>query len=573
MTELCLTGILEGREFVLKAKVDLGPVVSKEPFGDPAARDLFARAQLDYLARAHRLRLGLSDEAFFASLDRGNYSTSDELVSAQIDVSLETGVQSPYTSFIALLPEDRRRLDPRDVSALDQALLRVTERRRELAESARDPALASDETSAIDDPDGVEAEEVEKELVESLDDPIVTDLEVAEDRFQTRRDQPLSAAPFNGVGLNDVLGVGGGAGGRSGGKYGARGTGKVGGRASQKAVGWSLDWMPSHQGEDGSWSADQVRVRCASKHPDFEPCSDLGAGRHDVGVTAVSILSYLGSGNTVSTGKHKQVVRNGLKYLMGIQDPTCGRFGKALGQGASDGSLYDHAVATVAMTEGYGLSKWPILKGPAQRATDFLIAAIADDVAWSSTADPTTHLDLWTAAWATMALASARDFGLRVPDEVIEKLGARIADDAGAWSQTDPARGVSRGTARTAVALLYRVLLKQESASTDPFTEAAVAILMKQQPDRTGHPDAIDYHYECFASYALYQVGGDNWDTWQAAMLNAIVKAQNSEGPRKGTWEPSVDPWGDAGGRVYASAINALSLEVYYRYDRFVGAR
>ena len=39
----------------------------------------------------------------------------------------------------------------------------------------------------------------------------------------------------------------------------------------------------------------------------------------------------------------------------------------------------------------------------------------------------------------------------------------------------------------------------------------------------------------------------------------------------KGSWDP-IDPWGGDGGRVYSTALLAMCLEVYYRYDRVIGA-
>ena len=42
--------------------------------------------------------------------------------------------------------------------------------------------------------------------------------------------------------------------------------------------------------------------------------------------------------------------------------------------------------------------------------------------------------------------------------------------------------------------------------------------------------------------------------------------------PSCGSWEP-IDRWGGEGGRVYATAINALTLEVYYRYANVFGTR
>ena len=56
-------------------------------------------------------------------------------------------------------------------------------------------------------------------------------------------------------------------------------------------------------------------------------------------------------------------------------------------------------------------------------------------------------------------------------------------------------------------------------------------------------------------------------------MVGAIIELQETEGCARGSWDPRVDPWGDHGGRVYATALCTLCLEVFYRYDRILGAR
>jgi hypothetical protein len=49
-------------------------------------------------------------------------------------------------------------------------------------------------------------------------------------------------------------------------------------------------------------------------------------------------------------------------------------------------------------------------------------------------------------------------------------------------------------------------------------------------------------------------------------MQAAVVSLQRQDpGSLQGSWDP--DPvWGGHGGRVYATAMAALTLEVYYRY-------
>jgi hypothetical protein len=47
---------------------------------------------------------------------------------------------------------------------------------------------------------------------------------------------------------------------------------------------------------------------------------------------------------------------------------------------------------------------------------------------------------------------------------------------------------------------------------------------------------------------------------------------ENKEDNFYGSWDP-VGAWGRDGGRVYSTALCALILEVYYRYNNVPGAR
>jgi hypothetical protein len=91
----------------------------------------------------------------------------------------------------------------------------------------------------------------------------------------------------------------------------------------------------------------------------------------------------------------------------------------------------------------------------------------------------------------------------------------------------------------------------------------------------------IDYYYWYYASLALFQVGGSIWQTWEKSMVKVLLDYQRGWHPKDqekglgtkelldehGSWD-AVDAWSAAGGRVYATAINCLTLEVYYRYQR-----
>ncbi|MEW6747430.1 MAG: hypothetical protein AB1486_32265 [Planctomycetota bacterium] len=428
-----------------------------------------------------------------------------------------------------------------------------------------------------EEPPPPETEVEEQEVVE--EEPVVE--EQAEEILD---EETPDDSPFDAKGLNDVIGVGGGAGGGFGRKYGKR-AGRGGGVASQKAVDWGLDWLYRHQHEQGYWGADSFQDECKET-----VCSGTGNTTCDVGVTGLSLLAFLGAGNTVNTGKYKNTVKKGLRWLKDYQNiEVDGLFGDRSGQYF----MYNHAIATLAMCEGYGLSNWPLLRRPAQQGLDFIAQSRNPYKVWRYYYPPTGRdedNDMSVTGWMLFALASGKDFGLKVDDTAL-KAGTNFIDEMtdpqtsrtgynrrGGWSAREPGDEIrwpyENGECMTAVGVLCRILLLEDKniePDSIPAIKGGGRVLEAQTPQWT--EGFVDFYYWYYGSYAMYQLSGSYWDKWQRAMENAIIKNQMETGCEKGSWDPLVDPWGDVGGRVYSTALNVLSLEVYYRYDRLAGAR
>lgn len=78
----------------------------------------------------------------------------------------------------------------------------------------------------------------------------------------------------------------------------------------------------------------------------------------------------------------------------------------------------------------------------------------------------------------------------------------------------------------------------------------------------------MNLYYWYYGSYALFQLGGKPWKEWNEHMRRALLTNQRRGNiDEDGSWDP-VGEWGAAGGRVYATAIGAMTLEVYYRFQR-----
>ena len=118
----------------------------------------------------------------------------------------------------------------------------------------------------------------------------------------------------------------------------------------------------------------------------------------------------------------------------------------------------------------------------------------------------------------------------------------------------------------TAVSVICRIFTG-ERRSEDAIRKGAK--LMEESPP-TWSARKMNFYYWYYGTYAMFQVGGDKWKNWNEAMQKALLPNQRQRGCEDGSWDP-VAEWCLAGGRVYATAILALTLEIYYRYERASG--
>jgi hypothetical protein len=95
-----------------------------------------------------------------------------------------------------------------------------------------------------------------------------------------------------------------------------------------------------------------------------------------------------------------------------------------------------------------------------------------------------------------------------------------------------------------------------------PAAAEAIGLLSRSPPTAAGY-NIYTWYY---ATLASFHAGGPQWEAWNRQLQAAILPLQHrSGGPLDGSWDPDR-VWGGHGGRVYATALAALTLEVYYRY-------
>ncbi len=368
-----------------------------------------------------------------------------------------------------------------------------------------------------------------------------------------------------------------GGGGRGGGGGGQGGGGGRGGYKTEDAVNNALKWLRNHQSPDGHWDSAGFSAQCKGT-----PCDGPGSSAHDIGVTGLALLCFLGAGQTHQEGYYRETVKNGLKYLRSQQDED-GCIGQRIGQHF----MYDHACAALAMAEAYGMTGERQFKEPAQKGITFILRAQNPYSAWRYAFPPDGDNDTSMTGWMIMALKSAKMSGLKIDEESFKSAMnfiTEMTDEAtGRTGYTERGSAPSRlnelmqlfpaekSEALTAVGMLVRIFSDRE-ADKDPMIDKGADLLAARVPVWEVGTGDIDFYYWYYGSLSMFQVGGTRWDKWNAALKTACLDHQRNKAEEclLGSWD-AIDPWSGAGGRVYSTAVNCLSMEVYYRYDKVFG--
>jgi hypothetical protein len=372
------------------------------------------------------------------------------------------------------------------------------------------------------------------------------------------------------VASNTPVGIGGNPAGPGPGE--GRRARRRGGSVPSTQIQRALEWLVAHQDDDGHWDCDGFMKHDVAG----DPCTGPGNGVHDVGVTGLALLALLGDGSTLRSGPHREPVKKGVQWLLAQQED-----GGRLGSAVANDSVYDHAIATYALAEACGLSESTILRKPLERALGHLAAHRNPYGAWRYQPRDGDS-DTSVTGWCVLALGSAKSFGVPVDENALKAALAHFdscTDAAGRTGYTKAGERSARrpgdhavrfpperGEAMTAVSLFCRYFLGQ-NREEHPTMKQQEALLVANPPVWDLKAGTIDAYYWYYGSYAMFQAGGKAWAEWQKHLGTAVLATQRTDGNARGSWDPAC-AWGEDGGRVYATAILCLTLQVYYRYGK-----
>lgn len=259
------------------------------------------------------------------------------------------------------------------------------------------------------------------------------------------------------------------------------------------------------------------------------------------GVVGLCIAAFLAHGEDPNNGEHAGLIRKGTDYIISKQKSGNGYIGN---------SMYNHAFATKALAELYGVLEHPELASSLQKAIDLILSSQAKNRfgAWRYSPD-SRDADTTVTGSQLVSLFAARNAGIKVPDQAIKKglsyLSSCRGSD-GAYGYTSSAGGKPT---LTAIGVLCLALAKETDSKG---YKASVAYLKKNLDFRDRY---YPYYFEYYMSQALFHADEELWEDWNARNMRYLGTIQSPNGSFQGNQ-----------GQAFSTAGALLSLALNYRY-------
>ncbi|MEO8615235.1 MAG: prenyltransferase/squalene oxidase repeat-containing protein, partial [Luteolibacter sp.] len=246
-----------------------------------------------------------------------------------------------------------------------------------------------------------------------------------------------------------------------------------------------------------------------------------------------------------NNGPYAKTIRSGIDYILTQQNSTNGYIGS---------SMYNHAFATKALAESYGVVDNPKIAPALKHAVELILSSQKKNRfgAWRYTPD-SRDADTTVTGCQMVTLFAARNAGIGVPDEAIKKglsFLASCRSSDGSYGYTSSSGGKAT---LTAVGTLCLSLAKETDSKA---YQTSLAYLKKNLDYRDRY---YPYYYEYYMSQALFHADEATWKEWTARNIRYLSTIQSSDGSFPGNQGASFN----TAGALLSLALNFRYLPIY----------
>jgi hypothetical protein len=289
----------------------------------------------------------------------------------------------------------------------------------------------------------------------------------------------------------------------------------------EAAIDKGLKYLAGAQQEDGSWGRS-----------------------HSVANTALALMAFMVKGHMPERPPYGTVMSKGIDYLLRAGVDNAGYMGS---------SMYEHGLATLALSEAWGMSsRSEKIREGLKKAVNVILKSQSPRGGWRYQPIANDE-DVSITVMQVMALASAKEAGIVVPNATIEKAVKYVKSLQNANGGFSYHSSTERhpGFARTAAGVTALLVCGDRNSSELKSGLEYLRKVDKTKFDRL--PDSGWYYYgHYYAAVAMFLAGDSYHRDWYPQIRDALLKKQHANG--------------SFGGEEYGTPMAILILGIPYRF-------
>ncbi len=295
-----------------------------------------------------------------------------------------------------------------------------------------------------------------------------------------------------------------------------------------------LQFLASAQNEKGDWK---------------------GGGEQGPGVTGLALMVLLASGEDPNFGLYSNHVRRALRSIISLQNAGTGILGS---------SMYHHGFSMLALAEAYGTvddrNLWTGTESGRRPIGQALELAVRTAITsqkknsfggWRYSPD-SNDADTSVSGAVLVGLLAARNAGIEVPDEVIDKAinyYTKMTSDSGQVGYSGGFGGFDESFARISIATLAYAVARRKDLPQFKATLGYLTQRLENVPNQ--YPEYARY----YQAQALFQGDVEAWEKWNKLLVRQLKTSQAADGSFQSQF-----------GTTLGTSMSLLALALNYRF-------
>ncbi len=279
-------------------------------------------------------------------------------------------------------------------------------------------------------------------------------------------------------------------------------------KASQ-AIDKGLKYLLANQRADGSWASSE-------------------SGDRAVAITSLALMAFMSRAEFPGYGPNGDALNRAKDWLLArAKEAPSGYLGS---------TMYEHGLAILALTEMWGMTRDlkeddDAMQKAIKAGVEVIIRSQSDGGGWRYQPTPNAGHDTSVTVMVFIALASARQAGVVVPNVTIAKVvnyfKSATSQKTGGFNYIPTGSSKNDSIACTGGGA-YAAQLAGERDSE--MVNSALRYLKERSPGIINNNFGHYYYGHYYAIQAMVQAGDDHYAKWYPLIRDALIRKQKAQG-------------------------------------------